>query len=145
MDVTRWETTIAKSESTVHFENVANKVMNVFIKGTQFDFQDAVGLAGTFSMGKPIGRNNNRWNDLEDFSKDWQVNPTAGDEVLFRNPVGPQHPTPCNIAPAKPARRLGEDKELAQKAYAACASKENVEGCMSDVIMSGMVELAAGW
>ena len=145
LDVTRYKVDIANSESSVHFETVANSFMNVLIQGTQFDFGDSVGLVGSFNMGKSIDRNGARIANPNDFATTWQVNP-AVDGTLFRTTANTvQYPTPCTIKPAQPTRRLGENKELAKQAYTACASKENVEACMSDVMATGLLAAAQGW
>ena len=134
-------------KSVVTFK-ILNDFMNVEINGHREDFEQSVGLMGTYDAGKAYGRAGVKMETLHDFAMDWQVDP-AVDPILFLEAKGPQLPTekcrmpdPAVIA-RRSRRRLKADSGMYEAAQTACAGKgDEFEACMNDVMAVGDVSMA---
>lgn len=137
-------TVILNDQSSIVF-SIVGPFVNVEVHGHIYDFQDAVGLVGSFQNGKPIDRTGYRITDLDAHTAFWQVNPAHGDPTLFRTTREPQAPNTCTfptVTARNRDRHLRADKELYEKAVASCEGKSNYELCIDDVIYTGEVGLA---
>ena len=137
------------TKSTVIFR-VAGPYLSVEVIGHSDDFADAVGAAGTFSQasnkltGKPLDRSGVQVSSLDGYVGLWRVDFAAGDRSLFA--TASPNPNTCLMPTvSKPTRRHLRDSPMAKAAAEACAGKQNVEGCMSDVITTGNVVIAGLW
>ena len=130
--------------SVVTFKIVGG-FLNVAVKGSVNDFEHATGLMGDFKLGKPYNRKGERMYDLEEFSFEWQVDPSI-DPTLFIETKGPQLPHErCRMPDvAKTSRKLSLEAsaELLAAAEQACSGKEEFDACLADVLATGNVHLA---
>lgn len=130
------------NKSTVLFK-ILEGLITVELFGHFVDFRDVEGVVGDFARGKARDRNGNRVATLEGFVELWQVDTSAGDQQLFNSPGAATCTLPSVSEPSR--RKLRADKQLTEDAERVCAGKENPEGCMSDVLMTGKLNLAKLW
>ena len=122
---------------------ILGSFINVAVEGSVADFAHAVGLMGDYNLGKPYNRKGERLYDLEEFAFEWQVDPSV-DPILFMEPKGPQLPHErCRMpSVSKTSRKLRTDAKLVAAAEEVCASLEEREACMKDVLATGDVNMA---
>ena len=132
------------------------KVYNGFLDveingGDSKDFGDSVGLMGDFNTGSHLARDHRTVVDDDvEFGMEWQVLDT--EQMLFRDAGnGPQHPTQCKMPlPSSLTlqdRRLSVDPKFRAEAQRACAaaSKNDVDACEFDVLVTGDLGMAASY
>ena len=119
------------------------------ISGHPVDFEDSVGLMGSYESGEMITRDGEVVNDFQQHAFEWQVHPT--DKVLFREARQPQLPyESCRLPTApRPARRQlrGNDSKLFEDAEKACAHVQgsSFDLCIDDIMMTQDVGLATAY
>jgi len=113
-----------------------NSFVSVEIKNPKKDkFMGSVGLMGSFPEGTKIGRENSIIDDINFFGQEWQV--LSGEQNLFHDIEGPQHPQPCEIPSSmEMRRRLAESFVTVEDAENACveAGMDDKELCIFDVM-----------
>jgi len=111
----------------IEFENVKSK-----------QFEDSMGLMGSFSTGTRLARDNvTLLNDFNIFGQEWQV--LDSEPKLFHDVKGPQHPKKCQIPSSlEMRRRLSEAKITKEDAKKACAhvSEAVMDLCVFDVMVT---------
>jgi len=115
-------------------------------KPTRKDFKGSVGLMGAYGTGEWVGRDGTTIHtEIDEYGKDWRVQPDI-DGHLFQEPS--PNPDRCNLPTQaqrkKLRRRLQTAKISRGQALEACAHwrPEDVEDCVSDVQISGDLEMA---
>jgi len=130
---------------------VYNEFVSVLIRQVLAeDFQDSVGLMGTFEQGELVGRDlSTVFEDVNEFGFEWQVRDT--DSMLFQESRFPQFPAKCTMPaiPSSDHRRLSEVAGGAgmipqAEAEKACAHLpvEDRDACVYDVLTTGDLEMA---
>lgn len=121
-------------------------MVGVKMLGSRGAFADSTGLMGSAVTGQKLARDGvTVLDDANEFGQEWQV--LADEPKLFNGDREPQAPRPCHIPEAilesSAGRRLGETLVRAE-AEAACKNWHmNKEACISDVMATGDLELAA--
>lgn len=130
---------------------VYNEFVSVLIRQVRAeDFNDSVGLMGTFEQGELIGRDTSTvFEDPNEFGLEWQVRDT--DTMLFQEARFPQFPAKCTMpeVPSSVHRRLNEvaggagmiPKSEAEKACEHLPVEDR-DACVYDVITTGDIEMA---
>lgn len=130
---------------------VYNEFVSVLIRQVRAeDFNDSVGLMGTFEHGELIGRDTSTvFEDPNEFGLEWQVRDT--DTMLFQEARFPQFPAKCTMpeVPSSVHRRLNEvaggagmiPKSEAEKACEHLPVEDR-DACVYDVITTGDIEMA---
>lgn len=112
-------------------------------------FQDSVGLLGSFPEGKLVARDGvtELEGDADRFGKEWQV--LASEPMLFAEVEGPQHPLECTMpdTTVTKKRRLGESLISEQDAALACARVDEYDrdACVFDVLATNDKEMAGSY
>lgn len=131
-------------------EKIIFKTWNSFVSvqvhnAKHEDFQNSIGLMGSFPQGTKLARDSTSVIDkLDTFGQEWQV--LDSEQNLFHNIAGPQHPARCKIpAYSEMRRRLGESTVTVKQAQKACANvnKDVMDLCVFDV-MATSDELVVG-
>jgi hypothetical protein len=110
-------------------------------------FHGSYGMLGDYETGKMVARDGiTVIEDPNAFAAEWQVREDLDGPMLFQTSHGPQYPQACMVPDAnkKDSRHLrlgGVSREAAEKACANWA--DNKEACVSDVMATGDVDLAA--
>ena len=119
-------------------------------QGHKLEFQDGVGMLGSYFNGTRYGRDGVSiiQDDIE-YGQEWQVRDT--DAQLFMTQRAPQWPTKCKmpnpVERAESQRRLGEAVVSAEQATAACAHIKNQHShdmCVFDVMATADLSVARG-
>jgi len=130
---------------------VYNEFVSVLIRQVRAeDFNDSVGLMGTFEQGELIGRDTSTvFEDPNEFGLEWQVRDT--DTMLFQEARFPQFPAKCTMpeVPSSVHRRLNEvaggagmiPKSEAEKACEHLPVEDR-DACVYDVVTTGDIEMA---
>jgi len=116
---------------------------------TEEDFGNSFGLMGAYGSGVMVGRDNETvFSDPNEFGQEWQV---KHEPMLFHDVQGPQFPEQCAIPHSEPVgmqRRMlvaSIDREAAERACARVKYADEVESCVSDVLATGDIDLAAAY
>lgn len=109
--------------------------------GGAIDFSDAVGMMGRYGTGEMLDRQGNPMDDMDVYAMEWQVK--GDDQILFLDARAPQWPQEgCRMPKSTERRNLREDSQLAKQAEKACSGVVDFEMCVSDIILTGDIELA---
>jgi hypothetical protein len=108
-------------------------------------FGNSVGLFGSFTTGKKLGRDGvTVFDDPIEFGNEWQV--LDSEPMLFQSTRAPQYPQACKLpSMTTQQRRLLEGTVSLDEAEEACGLWENKakkEQCVFDVMASGDIEVA---
>jgi hypothetical protein len=139
--------TVTLNDSSLIKFKVIKTFLSVSVSGHEEDFGESIGLLGNYYTGEALGRDGRLIEDFTEYGMEWQV----GDEEpkLFQDSREPQLPLAKCVMPTEEAsiRRLRsvEDTELTALAERECASKEEYDSCMEDVLATGDIALAGAW
>jgi len=152
----RYERTSEKSETyTVQLGDVEaievrtwNAMVGVKMIGATADnFQNSLGLLGSYGKGIKLGRDSTTvYDDNDVFGQQWQVQPL--ELTLFHEIDGPQAPQFCEIPSAvELRRRLAETTISIEDAQAACerVNPDDLELCVFDVMATNDKESSGAY
>jgi hypothetical protein len=125
-----------------------NSFVKVELKGTKKeDFENSLGLLGSFGEGIRMGRDGTTaMEETDAFGQEWQVGPT--DKMLFHSREGPQYPEACEIpSKSEMRRRLGQNKISHEDAALACSRVEDQfkDICIFDVMATNDKDAAGAY
>jgi len=131
---------------TIKFSTHRDFVRVDFFAPTKADFGESVGLLGTFSGGKKVGRDMiTVFENVNEFGQEWQVR----NGNLFHSVEGPQFPETCTIPTKsdKRQRRLGEHIITQEEAELACSRVSDNERdlCVFDVLELNELDIAGAY
>jgi hypothetical protein len=113
--------------------------------GTVNDFEDSVGLMGSYSSGSKLGRDGiSVFSEPNAFGFEWQVRDE--DVHLFHDSRPPQFPMTCNMPDQEKQRRALQGVMItAEQAEKACADwpEDDKEACVFDVLAMDDLEMAS--
>merc|ERR1712151_217492 len=112
------------------------------------NFENSLGLMGTFREGKKIARDSaSIVDDMDAFGLEWQVRPT--EPMLFHDGDSHIYPRSCNMptSTTQSRRRLSEVSISKEDAKIACAkaNKDDYDLCVFDVIASNDMGVAGAY
>jgi hypothetical protein len=112
--------------------------------GTMNDFEDSVGLMGSYSSGSKLGRDGiSVFSEPNAFGFEWQVRDE--DVHLFQDARPPQYPMTCNMPDQEKQRRALQEVTITkEQAEEACADwpEDDKEACVFDVLAMEDLEMA---
>ncbi|CAB9512086.1 expressed unknown protein [Seminavis robusta] len=147
---------VLSQDSNITMGSFKDMVFVRFTGATRFHFGSTLGLMGNF-RGDMMARDGTTdlSNDITVFGQEWQVRPdidVPGNEeekTLFRALDGPQYPEEsCRLPPPQRLKGTsassskGVSKKQAQEACAHWTDPQRQQGCISDVLVTGDIDIA---